>query len=254
MAAASVRGGVALRARPVHRSSVGLFPDTRISAIGELSSTDATTRERAAEAVVRAYRGPIIAVLRARLGLELADAEDLAHDFLSQALTKQWLQRYDPSKARFRTFLRSCLMAFASTAHEAAGRLKRGGGAHHLPLDAVAPAVHDPAGEELFDHEWARSILEVALERFHAECLSAGRDSTWSVFHARDVAGAEGEVPPSYGELAHRFDLPVTQVQNFLVWSRPRFRGHVLDALRALTTSDQEFRSEARALLGVEVR
>jgi hypothetical protein len=42
----------------------------------------------------------------------------------------------------------------------------------------------------------------------------------------------------------------VTQVANYLHWARGHFRGHVLDTLRALTASDEEFRDEARSLLG----
>jgi hypothetical protein len=42
----------------------------------------------------------------------------------------------------------------------------------------------------------------------------------------------------------------VTQVANYLHWARNRFRGHALETLRALTTSDAEFREEARTLLG----
>ncbi len=237
----------------MHRCTVPLFPETHISAVQALSSPDEETRVRAADVVMRAYRGPIIAVLRHRLGLELADAEDLAHDFLAQALAKQWLERYDPGKARFRTFLRSCLLAFASTAHESAGRIKRGGGVRHVALDdAMQSAVPDAAGEQLFDREWVRSILQIALDGFHAECIAAGRELNWRVFHARDVAGADAEAPPSYSDLAARFDLPVTQVTNYLTWARPRFRRQVLEALRALTASESEFRSEARALLGID--
>lgn len=237
-----------------YRSGVPLFPETEHSAVAGLCSPDALVRERATEVVVRAYRGPIIAVLQRRFGLDLPDAEDLAHDFLAQALDREWLQRYDPSRARFRTFLRTCVSAYASTAHEAAGRLKRGGGMTHVPLDEAADSVPvDSALGQVFDREWVRSILALALDALKAECLAAGRESTWDVFVARDVEGAEGP-PPSYGELAHRLDLPVTQVTNFLAWARPRFRAHVLDALRALTASDDEFRAEARALLGVELQ
>jgi DNA-directed RNA polymerase specialized sigma24 family protein len=233
---------------------VALFPETEQSAVARLRSPHEAVRARAADVVIRAYRGPIIAVLQRRFGLDLADAEDLAHDFLMQALTKEWLQRYDPSRARFRTFLRSCVAAYASTAHEAAGRLKRGGGTVHVPLDDVTAAVPaDRAMDDLFDREWVRSVLGVALEALKAECMAAGRSSTWAVFVAREVDGAGADTPPSYAELAHRFDLPVTQVTNFLSWARPRFRMHVLDAVRALTSTDEEFRAEARALLGVEL-
>lgn len=231
-----------------------LFPDTRYSIVSALRSDDEATRARATEAVARVYREPIIAVLRLRWSLDVADAEDLAHDFLAHALERDWLQRYDRSKGRFRTFLRSCLMAYASTAHEGASRLKRGGGVEHLSLD---PAVHTPAADAevdaLFEREWVRSVFERSLEALRAQCETEGRLETYDVFVAYDIEGAEASERPNYAQLATRFGIPATQVTNFLNWARRKLRGHVLDTLRALTASEEEFREEARALLGVEV-
>jgi hypothetical protein len=73
------------------------------------------------------------------------------------------------------------------------------------------------------------------------------------VFVAHDIDGAERQTPPTYASLASEFGLPVTQVTNYLNWARRRFREHVLETLRSLTTSDAEFRAEARALLGVDI-
>lgn len=231
-----------------------LFPDTRYSIVSALRSADDATRERATESVARVYRDPIVAVLKLRWQLERADAEDLAHDFLAHALERDWLQRYDRTKGRFRTFLRSCLMAYASTAHEGATRLKRGGGAQHLSLD---PAVHTPTAdaevEAVFEREWVRSVFERSLEGLRAECEAEGRATTYDVFVAYDIEGAEAIERPNYAQLAARFGIPATQVTNYLNWARRKLRGHVLDTLRALTASEEEFRDEARALLGVEV-
>ncbi len=227
--------------------------------VAGLSSDDPETRTRATELVARAYRDPIIAVLRHRWSLDTSDAEDLAHDFLDHAFSKEWLQRFDASRGRFRTFLRACLAAYAGTVHEAAHRLKRGGGALHLPLDdADSLATTAPEVDAIFDREWVRSVLTLSLEAFRCECEDTqegreqGRAVTYAVFLARDVDGADMEVPPSYSALAQRFDVPPTQVTNYLNWARRRFRVHVLETLRALTASDAEFRVEARALLGVE--
>jgi len=233
---------------------VSLFPDTRYSILDALSSTDREVRDRALETVARVYRGPIIAVLRHRWQLDLADAEDLAHDFLAHAFERDWLQRYDATRGRFRTFLRSCVMAYASTAHEGATRLKRGGGAVHLSLD---PAIHTPTAdaesEALFEREWVRAVFEQSLAALQRECVLAGRQVTYDVFVAYDIEGADLEPRPNYSQIAARFSLPPTQVTNFLNWARRRFRAHVLDTLRALTSSDEEYRHEARALLGVQV-
>lgn len=235
------------------------FPETRLSVIAELSSDDSVVRMRAGELVAAAYRDPIIAVLRRQWSLEPADAEDLAHDFLLHAFSKEWLQRFDASRGRFRTFLRSCLWAYANTANQSSRRLKRGGVSVHLPLDLASESATSPEVDALFDREWVRSVLTLSLEALKRECVpddgcvaDAGRTMTYSVFVARDIDGADLEVPPSYADLAQRFGIPETQVTNYLNWARRRFRRHVLETLRALTASDSEFRAEARALLGVE--
>ena len=198
--------------------------------------------------VVSAYRGPVIAVLRKQWSLDLADAEDLAHDFFAHALEREWLARYDRAKGRFRTFLRSCLQDFAKTAHEAAHRLKRGGHLVAVPLDQAPAIASESDVDRIFEQEWVRSVMMLSLERLHTECRTSERQVTYDVFVAHDVDGADE--PPRYSDLAARFGIPVTQVANYLHWARSRFRGHVLDTLRMLTASDAEFRDEARALLG----
>jgi RNA polymerase sigma-70 factor (ECF subfamily) len=226
---------------------VSLFPDTRVSLVQDLSSDDPPTRARAVDLVAGVYRAPVVAVLRRQWSLDLPDAEDLAHDFFAHALEREWLARYDRNKGRFRTFLRTCLQDFARTAHQAAHRLKRGGGLTVVPLDETSASTEADV-DRLFEQEWVRSVMTMSLERLRIECTSAGRERTYDVFVAHDVEGADE--PPRYAELAERFSVPVTQVANFLHWARSRFRGHVLDTLRALTGSDAEFREEARALLG----
>jgi DNA-directed RNA polymerase specialized sigma24 family protein len=226
---------------------VSLFPDTRVSLVLDLASGDEPARARAVELVVGAYRGPVIAVLQKQWSLDLADAEDLAHDFFAHALEREWLARYDRNKGRFRTFLRSCLHDYASTAHEAAHRLKRGGHLVAVPLEETTAST-DAEVDRLFEREWIRSVMTMSLEQLRLECVPIGRERTYEVFVAHDVEGADD--PPRYADLAARFGLPVTQVANYLHWARSRFRGHVLDTLRALTGSDAEFREETRTLLG----
>jgi DNA-directed RNA polymerase specialized sigma24 family protein len=229
---------------------VSVFPETRVSLVVALSSDDPSMRARAVDLVVSAYRAPVIAVLRRQWSLDLADAEDLAHDFFAHALEREWLSRYDRTRGRFRTFLRRCLQDFATTAHEAANRLKRGGHLVAVPLEESTAPVTEADVDRLFEQAWVRSVLTLSLERLSAECTAAGRQATYDVFVAHDVEGADE--PPRYSDLAARFGIPVTQVANYLHWARGRFRGHVLDTLRALTGSDSEFRDEARALLGRE--
>lgn len=224
------------------------FPETRVSLVVALDSDDPATRARAIDLVVSAYRAPVIAVLRRQWSLDLPDAEDLAHDFFAHALEREWLQRYDREKGRFRTFLRRCLQDFASTKREAAARFKRGGHLVAISIDSAPPIPSDADVDRYFEQEWIRSVFTLSLDRLRVECEAVGKRICHDVFVAHDVEGADEA--PRYADLAGRFGIPVTQVANYLHWARGRFRGHVVSTLRDLTASEAEFREEARALLG----
>ena len=75
----------------------------------------------------------------------------------------------------------------------------------------------------------------------------------FALFERYDVEGADTPDRPSYAQLAAEHGLPVTQVTNHLHWARRELRAAVLEKLREITAGEDEFRSEARALLGVEV-
>ena len=101
--------------------------------------------------------------------------------------------------------------------------------------------------EEYFQREWVRSVFALAVERLRERCESEGKQVQFAIFEAYDLDDDRGV---SYRELAARFDIPETQVTNYLAAMRRRFREIVLEALREVTATDQEFRAEARALLG----
>lgn len=229
------------------------FPATQRSLVEALRSNDPAVRERAVDLATRVYRAPVIAVASLQWSMQRADAEDLAHDFLAHAIEKEWFFRYDPARGRFRTFLRSCLQAFASTRREAEGRLKRGGAVRHVAIDNVDLVAEDAPLDALFEREWVRSVLATAVDALRQEAEAAKRQVAFAVFEAHDIDASAHDASVTYAMTAQRFNIPVTQVTNYLNWSRRRFREHVLQTLRALTVSDAEFRDEARTLLGVNV-
>jgi hypothetical protein len=54
--------------------------------------------------------------------------------------------------------------------------------------------------------------------------------------------------------LAQEFGLDQTTVTNYLAAARRDFRRLVLEKVREITATEEEFRNEARSLLGVEVK
>jgi RNA polymerase sigma factor (sigma-70 family) len=235
------------------------FPLTRASLLLAARSPDEGTRQQALDALVTGYWRPVYKYLRLRWQAAPEDAQDLTQGFFTAAIEKGFFDRYDPGKARFRTWLRTCLDGFVSHERESARRLKRGGGSSPLSLDFESAEgelrrFDVPDGfdmEEYFHKEWVRHLFGLAVERFRGRCEAQGHGVRFALFQRYDLEGPDHPQPPSYAELAAEFGLPVTQVTNHLAWARRQFREAVLETLRDATASEEEFRAEARLLLGV---
>jgi RNA polymerase sigma factor (sigma-70 family) len=234
------------------------FPATRHSLLSEIRSGDAAGRERALDVLAGLYWRPVYKYLRVKWRLDPPDAEDLTQEFFGHVVARDLFAGYDPSKSRFRTFLRVCLDRFASNRRRDAGRKKRGGGAVHVPLDFEAAegelgvgASHAADPDEFFRREWVRSLFGLALENLRVRCGETGRETHFALFERCDVDVDDGP-RPTYRDLAEAHGIAVTQVTNYLALARREFRRLVLEALRAATASDEEFRAEARELLGID--
>lgn len=231
--------------------SLSPFPTTRRSVILALASDDASERERAFGTLVGCYWKPLYKYARVHWRRSPEDAEDLTQSFFARAFEKETLAAYDPAKASFRTFLRLLFDRSLSNEYKAATRIKRGGGTTTLDFDAaereIGPDENALTPEEYFQREWVRSVFALAVDRLQKEA----KPLHFALFEAYDLDDDHGV---SYRDLAVRFDISESNVTNWLAATRRRFRELVLEALREVTASDQEFRSEARALLGVDTR
>jgi RNA polymerase sigma factor (sigma-70 family) len=227
------------------------FPDTRQSLLWRLSSGEPAARERAMDVLCRHYWTPVYNYVRLRWGLEPADAQDLAQGFFLHLLDTRSLERYDRGRARFRTYLRVCLDGYCANRHAEARRLKRGGAAHLVSLDAMgaeAEVADDP--DAWFRREWVRDLFERSIAALRERLEAAGKGTHFALFRRYDVDGPDATPRPTYAGLAAELDLPVTQVTNFLALARREFRVIVLQQLRELCADEAEFREEARDLLG----
>lgn len=231
--------------------SVAPFPTTRRSVVLALASADADERTRAFDTLVACYWKPLYKYARVAWRRSREDAEDLTQSFFTRAFEKESLATYDAGKASFRTFLRVLFDRQVSNEWKAGQRIKRGGGEVHLDFDSAEAEIGRESAalspEEYFQREWVRSVFALAVERLKERAEREGKRIHFAIFEAYDLDDDRGL---SYRELATRFDLPETQVTNYLAAMRRRFRELVLEALREVTATDAEFRAEARALLG----
>ena len=230
------------------------FPTTRRSVVMSLASGDADERSRAFGTLVALYWKPLYKYARVAWGRAPEDCEDLTQSFFSRILENEAMAAYDPSRASFRTFLRLLFDRFSANEAKAGQRIKRGGDRIQIDFESAEAELERDKNapstpETVFQREWVRSVFALAVERLRDECLAAGRDIHFQVFEAYDL---EDDRSVSYRDLARQFDLPETTVTNYLASTRRQFRQIVLDTLRESTASEQEYRAEARSLLGVE--
>ena len=234
------------------------FPATRWSAVLAACSSNTVERARGLEAIAAAYWKPVYKYIRIRWGKSNEDAKDLTQEFFARLLEKDYLEKYDPARARLRTYLRTCVDGVVANEERSMRRIKRGGQAVLLSFDFNAaenefaalapPGTESP--EEFFEKEWVRSVFALAVERLRRECDQRNRAQHFRLFELYDLES--GKERRTYEELAREFRLSVTDATNYLSLMRREFRCILLDLVREMTASEEEFRREARALFGVD--
>jgi len=220
-------------------------------------STDPVTRSRAIAAIAAAYWRPVYKYVRMKWKIAPEDAADFTQEFFARLLEKEFLDSYDSAKGRLRAFLRTCADRLFMKQTRDSTRLKRGGQAH-LALDfeeaerELAAVAGTESPEDRFEKEWIRSLFALGVQRLRETCEAAGKMIHFELFERYDLHDDEDHAKPSYAQLASEFGLAVTDVTNYLAFARREFRRCVLEQLRDMTATDEEFRREAQALLGVD--
>lgn len=237
---------------PLHK-----FPATNHSAIINARSDDQTVRRRAFDTILASYWKPAYKYIRLKWHADNEDAKDLTQGFFASAFEKNYFATYDARKASFQTYLRTCLDGFVANDRKAGQRLKRGGNMDHYQLDFAAAedelAAHASSTlspEDYFHREWVRWMFTLAVNSFRQRCEESGRNLQFQLFERYDLSDDD----VSYASLAKEFELEPATVNNYLAAARRDFRRLVLEKLREITATDEEFRTEARSLLGVDAQ
>ena len=240
---------------PLHK-----FPITNHSAIVNARSEDQNVRQRAFETILTSYWKPVYKYVRLKWQASNEDAKDITQGFFANAFEKNHFASYEAGKASFQTFLRTCLDGFVANEQKARQRLKRGGDMAHYQLDFAAAerelAAHAVSTglspEDYFHREWIRWMFTLAVAAFRSRCEESGRGVHYQLFERYDLNEDNRDV--SYASLGKEFGLPAATVNNYLAAARRDFRRIVLEKLREITANDEEFRTEARSLLGIELQ
>jgi RNA polymerase sigma factor (sigma-70 family) len=171
----------------------GVFPNTRWSVV--LAACQPSPESAAAlETICRAYWQPLYAYAR-RGGQSSHDAQDLTQEFFRRLLEKRWLDAADREKGKLRTFLIVALKRFMHNEWDRAAAQRRGGGQSQIQMDtgfAESRLAADPATlapEEIFDRQWALTLIELTVNRLRAEFAAAGKPADYDALKNCLLAG-----------------------------------------------------------------
>ena len=223
------------------------FPTTCWSRVLGARELDLTTRRKMMEELLSSYWKPLYCCIRYGWGRSTEEAKDQVQEFFVHLLEKDFLRNVDPAKGRFRSFLKSALRNFLLNQQREAGRIKRGGGVKFIPIDE-ADELHAAPGEpdQVFDKEWARTLLQTAVAKLREGLAVAGREKYFLVFDLHDMKSTE----PSYRKVGEELGLSENDVRNYLHSARLELRRILREELARYALDESDLEDELRWILG----
>jgi RNA polymerase sigma-70 factor (ECF subfamily) len=130
----------------------------------------------ALRALCETYWEPLYFFIRAR-GSTREDAEELTQQLFAALLVPGVLAKFDPSRGRFRGWLRGAAAHLLANERDRRTALRNGGGWTRLDLDVEA-------AEGTFQRAWARTVTRRVLERIRAEFEQEGKKAAFARLEA----------------------------------------------------------------------
>ncbi len=234
-----------------------VFATTHWSVVLAASRNDPARTPEALEQLCRSYWYPLYLYVRRR-GHSAPDAQDLTQEFFARFLERRWVDRADPNKGRFRTFLLHAMERFLANEWDKLRTLKRGGRQTILPLQLDtgetrygAEPVDLRTPEQAFERRWALVLLEAVLRQLEAEYAAEGKAKLFaalqpcllgdgSTLRYADVAGRLGQSEGAARVAVHRL--------------RQRYRQLLRAEIAHTVASPEELEAEMRHLFLVLAR
>ena len=202
------------------------FPVTRWSLVVSSHGQD----EAALEELCRLYWQPLYSFCR-RSGLGIEDAEDVTQRFFFDLLRNRavLLEGATPDGGRLRSLFLRVIQRRIADHRRQATCATRGGGkvlsldteAAEAGLQAIAPAA---TAEQVFDRQWALSVLQLALARMEKDFTATGRAHHFAALAPFLDLGAEER---SYDTLRQVLQLDDASARQVVHRFRNRFRRHL---------------------------
>ncbi len=230
------------------------FATTHWSVVLAAGDSASPESREALEQLCRGYWYPLYSYVR-RHGFGPEDAQDITQEFFAIFLEKGYLERADPGRGRFRTFLLSSMQNFLHNVRDRSSRRKRGGEYQFVSWDTAAfeeryrtELVESLTPEKVFEKQWAAALLQQAIDRLRADFQLTGKLELFEALKGH--LWAEDDAVP-YARLAETLGMTPVALKLTVHRLRQRFRERLLEVIRHTVSSPEEVEEEIQYLLRV---
>ena len=173
-----------------------------------------------------------------------------------RVLEGRYLDRADPEKGRFRSYISACLKFFVADEEDRDRALKRGGGAV-LSLEFALgeeryqrEPSHDETPERIFERHWVLSMLDRVMGRLRDEFVQHGRQEHFE----RLKVFLLGQSDAPYAALAPEMNTSEGALKVAIHRLRKRYRELFRQEIADTVADPADVESELRYLAAVLTR
>ena len=248
--------------RPSDKTTTGgydaAFHTTHWTEVFDAQSDDEPRRQKAFNELAKQYWKPVYYFLRCK-GYAHDEAKDLTQDFFCHVVLGQDLvEKADPAKGRFRTFLLTALVRYLGKVHRAKKAKRRtpeGGlvSLEHVDWLNIPEPAHLATPIEAFDYAWATALLDQVQAVVARKCHEAGNPAHWEIFRARFfLPFMDNTEPASLAQLCEKYGISGKAKASRIVHKvKHLFRAALRRHVRQFVGSDAEVDEEVRYLVKI---
>jgi RNA polymerase sigma factor (sigma-70 family) len=234
------------------------FPTTRWTLVVAAGDPQRKDSRSALVSLCENYWYPLYAYLRRR-GHAPDEAQDLTQEFFMRVLGGRYLDKADPEKGRFRSFILTSLKFFAADEQDRQRAQKRGGGAvvsfefssgESGEERYQREPGHDETPDRIFERRWALSMLERVMERLRDEFVQHDRPENFE----RMKVFLLGQCEAPYAALAGEMNTSEGALKVAIHRLRKRYRELFRQEIADTVADPAEVESELRYLAAVLTR
>jgi RNA polymerase sigma-70 factor (ECF subfamily) len=229
------------------------FPTTDWSAVHRAGKSGADGGRDALSELLKKYSPALKAHLVRFRNMTPDEADDLLQDFLVEKVVRQKLIAHaDQQRGKFRAFLLKVLGNFWRN-HIRYKNAKRRAAVRTHSYDDLSnlPSVSSECDAEgIFDVEWARSVLDQAIQRMETECMETQRCDIWMIFTSRILGPTlRHEEPMPYEDIVRQLQLKApAQAFNLLATAKRTFDRILRAVISEYARDDSEIDEEIHHL------